>query len=532
MIGTRGSISRSTDLHHWQHFHWNGADILPGTHGLPGNVVTVNNLLSLTYHPDHKHFFVETSTGQIWVSQNGSVWGLWQDGSTVPETTYPQVSETVAAFEHDGRYLKFERANENDAVWQVFQSQDGITWSDDGQFFSSWTPEKAFYRDGTWLGMIAGTCFLNVGNSWQTESDSGYSGGFPAVFSHGRYHHNQIMGIRDGYLSEYKNGFWYPLAETQASVLQYLPKLDRFILIDYGSGVVDATYDGSEIFRLYESDDFRPEQVAEFNHYLVMVGRNSDNEPVVLSSEGPVSWETGISSDFPVNFIDGGAEVDWSSYPYPDQPRSAKITSDWEGFYLATGYNVYQSEDGLQWQKVLEADTQTASWITALFTYRGETVVATTNYTQSHRIYVPPPEGIDPQNTLYSRRYYGQDWEETIVDDQVFVSRPSLEGPYLMEYLYGFPSSTVTFAENIESIERRWAPWVATDGAIVWAYGRYYLFQGDSVAKTHFLGFKDAQFYKGKEEFGDDHFPYILNGYFGSFIMNPEGMTHHTLGNY
>ena len=536
VIGSRGSISRSTDLHHWDHYHWDGTNILPGPHDLPGNVVTVNNLLSLKYHPDHRHFFVETSNGDVWISPNGANWSVWQDGTSAPETLYPQISDTVAIFEQDGRFLKFERTSGDASIWQVYQSMDGDKWTADGQLASRLTPGKVYYRDGTWLGIVGSTCFLNVGSSWEVEGGSGYPSGFPAAFSRGRYHHNQILGIRDGYLSEYKNGYWTPLVQTSADALQYLPKLDRFFLLDYSDGTVDATYDGTEVFRVFESENFLPERIAEHQHYLVIVGRDLDNEPVVWSSEGPVSWETGISSDYPVNFIDGGSSIDWSSYPYPEQPRSARLTSDWDYFYLATGYNLYQSTDGLQWEQVFEVDPDTASWITALYEYRGKTWVATTNYAQASHLYVPPPEGIEPQNTLYSRSYMGEDWEQTIVDDQIFVANPSLDGPYLMEYLYGFPSSTVTFAEKGESVERRWAPWISTDGTLVWAYGRYYLFQGNSVAKTHFLGFKDADYFRqveASEDYdGSGSLPAVTTdtGYFGSLTIYANGYEHSTLG--
>ena len=530
VIGSQGNVSRSTNLHEWEHLHYDGAQIVPGIKELQGNGFSVNRLLSLKYHPAHRHFFVETSNGQVMISRNGFDWGVWADGVTSPSTPYPQLSDTKAVFKHEGNYLKFERISRNKASWQVYQSRDGSNWTEDGQLKTDFIPQKAFYRNGTWLGKVASTCFLNIGNKWELEPNEGFPNGFPAVFSRGRYHHNQILGLRNDHLSEFSGSVWSALKASTANSLQFLPDLDRFFLIDYSQGTVDATYDGSQVFRVLDMDGFLPESIAENNHRLVVAGKDADDKPVIWVSATQIPFETGINQDHPVAFVFGGDGIDWSSYLDPENPSSAKITSHLGNFYLATGYHVYRSDDGLNWEKVYETETDTASWISAMYTYRGKLWITTSNYFQASHLYVPPPEGIEPQNAVLSWTNDDGVWNETVIDDQIYISKPSVDGPYLLEYLYGFPSSTITFAQTGVSIERRWAPWVGTDGTIVWAYGRYYLFQGDSVAKTHFLGFKDADYYREKETFGQDYQPNIDTGYFGRLSPTNEAIVHYTLG--
>lgn len=527
--GNRGNLYCSSDLHEWQRFQFDGTAIHPWEHDLPNQALPYSTQLSLSYHPEHRHFFLETDTGDVFVSRDGSVWGKWTDGTSAPAMPYPQITDTRTVFEHNGNFLMFQRANNLNSVWDAFRSKDGKTWNPSGRLTSNSVPQKAFFRSGTWLVHVGTTISTGIDSTWNTGVDDAYNiSGFPVAFSAGRYHHNRILGLKDGSLSEFADGRWNTLGQSSASDLRFLPGLDRFILLHDMQGRVEATYDGSDFATLCQFDDFQPNGIAENRRRLVITGTDSGFRPVVWSSIEPLPSETGLSGTGPVAFVDGGNGIDWTSYPDPEYPGAPKITSFADAFYLATGYHLYRSTDGLYWEKVFEPDP--ASWISALYTYRDRLWVGTTNYYMVPRIYVPPPEGIDPKNALYSISEASSEWKETVIEDQVYLSRPSLDGPHLLDFAFGVPFSTAIHAQSGSDLSKTFTPWPAFEGSIIWAYGRYYLFTGDMVLKTHFMGFEDADYHAQKETAGTEFEPWIDTGYFGHLKPGADPLIHSTLG--
>ncbi len=523
VAGSKGNFAHSKDLIHWFYVHWDGQQVVPGPKETSG-IISINDILSFTYLPEHQHFFAETSNGKVLISQNGAEWSVWQDGTSTPKKAYPQISDTLVVFEHTGNYLKFERESIKTDTWQVFESSNGTTWTSSGTMVTGATPTKAYKRN-TWVGHAGGGCFLKVGSNWVVEQYGGVGGNIPAKASQGRFHQYVVAGIKNGMLGQFWGDRWDLHQQVDAEDIVFDRELNRFFLLGFDK--VFSSYDGTRAVPVFENTGFYASDAVGANRRLLIAGRDWEHHPAVFYSVDRISDLQLLDTAGNLAFSDAVSGIDWTSYPYPENAGSPRIASFDGAFYLATGYHLYRSTDGTDWEKVYE--TEEYSWITALYVYRNKLWVGTTNYFQANHIYTPPPEGVDPKNAVYASAD-GDIWSETEVQSQIYLDEPSLEGPKLMEFLYGFPSSTVTLADGGESIARVYEPWGIIEGTLVWAWGRYYLLNEDSTAKTAFQGFRDASYYAQLESGISPQEVVSNTGYLGNMSSNTLHGMHQTLG--
>ena len=319
----------------------------------------------------HQHFFAETSNGEVLISPNGAEWSVWQDGITTPETPYPQVSDLRVVLEDRGNFLKFERESNQTDMWQVYESTNGSTWSTSGTMQSYATPVKAFKRN-TWVGQAGGGCFLKTGGIWHVEQYQGVGNQIPVKASEGRFHQYVVAGIKEGMLGQFWGDRWVMHQQVDATDLVFDRGLNRFFLL--ASHAVQSSYDGTGAVTIFENNDFSPSHVVSANHRLLIAGRDADYRPSVFHSVDPISDPQLLDSTGLVAFSDAVSGIDWTSYPFPETAESPRIVSFGGVFYLATGYHLYRSANGSDWEKVYE--TETYSWITALYVYRNKLWVA------------------------------------------------------------------------------------------------------------------------------------------------------------
>ena len=543
-VGSEGSIIRSTNFFDWDYFYLGENEIQEGLRPDSEESSYGDIFVSLIFHPDHHHFFAKTILGEIWISTDGGYWSKWGDtrvGDAVPRLEYPMISENEVIFRHDGQFLKVSRASDQTLI--LSESADGTNWIDTGSLATGEEdqsqvlplPSTAFYR-GLWVGSIGENAFFKKAGQWMIEyADSGTRDPdfvtIPAAdvaYTSGRFFNSMILGLKDGELSEYANGYWIKRGESDARNIEFVEALDRFYLWDDDEGIY-TTYDGRIQTLLLPKDDFQPfSMVAKDGQILVAGTYKPEGEVDSIGGlkvatrkiEDPNELDHPQILDFSLQFIEGD-----ESYNSPP-----KLVVHRDYFYVALRSKVFRSADGWIWSEVFEADEH--SWITNLFSYRGKLTVFTVNYADIYpRISIRPPAGVEYKNALYLSQD-GQTWEETVQEINTYHLRSrNTRGPAILDYHYNYPLTVSFYGEDLKDLDRAKNGYRINE-TNVWANGRFYLFTGLQALKSTYLGFKDSQYYAQLLEHPENPDSVMINtGFFGR--LNPHNepqIDHATLG--